>query len=94
MGSSSSVVVHSPDIHEHHGPQAEDWMDDQLQDASAPVGMVTGFGGPDWLQHQVVTIVTVPQRHVAQNLQSEQSCIHEWRAAAVCPRSDTHSHCA
>lgn len=68
MFCSSSVVAYSPDIHEHHGPQTQNWMDHQLQDTRAPVVMVTGLCGTNALQHQVFGGVAVPQRHVAQNL--------------------------
>lgn len=64
----TSALRHSPDVHEHHRPQAEDWVDRQLQNASLPVAMVTRFGGTNALQYQVVGVVAVPQCHVAQNL--------------------------
>lgn len=70
---SSSLVGYSPHIHEHHSPQTEDRMDHQLQDTRASLALVTGFGSADSLQHQVAGGVAVPQRHVAQNLQSEHS---------------------
>lgn len=48
-------------------------MDHQLQDTRAPPALVTGFSSADSLQHQVAGSVAVPQRHVAQHLQSEHS---------------------
>lgn len=47
-------------------------MKNQLQDACAPVAVVTRFGGTDSLQHQVVSRVAVSQRNVAQHLRSEK----------------------
>lgn len=64
------VVVYSPDIHEHHGPQPEDWVDHQLHDARPLLGRVGGLGDGDTLQRQVVGGVAVPLSHVAQNLQT------------------------
>lgn len=64
------VVVYSPDVHEHHGPQPKDRVDHQLHNARPLLGRVGGLGDGDTLQRQVVGRVAVPLSHVAQNLQT------------------------
>lgn len=66
--SSSVVPTYSPDIHEHHGSETQDGVDDQLQDPRRPLGSARGLSGADTPQHQVVGGSAVPERHAAQNL--------------------------